>query len=331
MGQAQMKRIAVHALDGIEALTIEDAPLPEPEPGEVRLRVGAVGLGFVDGLLIAGKYQWKPPLPYVPGGEIAGVIDATGPGVAGWAVGQQVATWQMGGGLAEYCVVPASSLVGLPAGLDLETAAAVLLDYATADYALHVRGRLQPGETVFVLGANGGIGHAAMQLAKAAGATVIAGVSCNDRREAALRKGAGATVDLSSAAWRDELRAIVGAGAPDIVVDPLGGPFTEPAFRSLAKRGRHLVIGFAAQGIPSLPINLALLKNADLVGIDIRDFCAHDPQGFQERLRWLFGCIIRGEIAPPPVIQHSLTCAKDAFESLQQRGRLGKVVIAIPA
>ena len=324
-----MKRIAVHSLFGVDALAIEDAPRPEPGPGEVRLRVGAVGLGFVDGLLISGTYQWKPPLPYVPGGEIAGVIDATGPGVTCCVVGQRVATWQMGGGLAEYCVIPASTLVCLPAGLELETAAAVLLDYATADYALHVRGRLQAGETVLVLGANGGVGHAAMQLSKAAGGTVIAGVSCDDRRESALRTGAGATVDLSSPAWRDELRSITGSKLPDIVVDPLGGEFTEPAFRSLAKRGRHLIIGFAAQGIPRLPVNLALLKNADLVGIDIRDFCAQDPRAFAKRLEILFDRIVRGEVATPAVSRFSLRTAQDAFRSLQKRGRTSKLVISI--
>jgi NADPH2:quinone reductase len=325
-----MKRIAAHMLDGIEALAIEDAPVPEPGPGEVRLKVAAVGLGFVDGLVISGQYQWKPPLPYVPGGEIAGVIDAVGPGVADWGVGQRVATWQMGGGLAEFCLVPAGDLVCLPAGLEFETAAAVLLDYATADYALHVRGRLQPGETVLVLGANGGVGHAAMQLAKAEGATVIAGVSCDRRRELALRKGARATVDLSLPAWREELRTVTGGKAPDIVVDPLGGAFTEAAFRSLAKRGRHLVIGFAAQGIPSLPVNLALLKNADLIGIDIRDFCTQDQRLFIQRLLLLFDRIVRSEIDAPALSQNSLSSFEQAFRSLQQRGRTGKLIITVP-
>ena len=238
MGPCRLKRVAVHALDGIAALVHEEAPLPEPGPGEVRLKVGAAGLGFVDGLLIAGKYQWKPPLPFVPGGEIAGTVDAVGEGVAGWTRGQPVAAWLMGGGLAEFCVLPASSLVAVPESVATQAAAAVLLDYATADYALNLRGVLRAGETVFVLGANGGVGGAAMAIAKADGAKVVAGVSSPARRDAAMARGASATVDLSQANWREELRAVLAGGAPDIVVDPLGGDLTEPAFRSLAKGGR---------------------------------------------------------------------------------------------
>lgn len=324
-----MKRVAVHRLEGVDALVLEDVPAPEPAVGEVRLRVGAVGLGFVDELLIAGRYQWKPPLPYVPGGEIAGTIDAVGDGVAGWSAGQRVVAWRMGGGLAEYCTVPAGALVPVPDGLPLETAAAVVLDYATADYALNVRGRLQPDEAVFVLGANGGVGGAAMQIARANGATPVAGVSAGHRRDAAMARGAMATVDLSAPDWRDELRAVLKGKAPDVVVDPLGGPLTEPAFRSLAKRGRHLVIGFAAGGIPALPVNLALLKNADLLGVDIRDFAESEPDRFAERVKTLLERIARGELAPPPVCKHDFSASKDAFRSLQSRDRSGKPVIAM--
>ncbi|QCI95860.1 NADPH:quinone oxidoreductase family protein [Novosphingobium sp. EMRT-2] len=324
-----MKRVAVHRLDGIDALVLDEAPVPQPASGEVRLRVNAVGLGFVDGLLIAGQYQWKPPLPYVPGGEIAGTIDAVGEGVTGWSAGQRVVAWRMGGGLAEYCTVPTGALVAVPDRVPLETAAAVVLDYATADYALNVRGRLQPGETVFVLGANGGVGGAAMQIARANGAIPVAGVSAGHRRDAAMARGAMATVDLSAPGWRDELRAVLKGKAPDVVVDPLGGPLTEPAFRSLAKRGRHLVIGFAAGGIPALPVNLALLKNADLLGVDIRDFAESEPDRFAERVKTLLDRIARGELASPPVCKHDFAASKDAFRSLQRRDRSGKPVIAL--
>jgi NADPH:quinone reductase len=322
-----LKRVAVHALDGIAALEHEDCPVPDPGPGEVRLKVGAVGLGFVDGLLIAGMYQWKPPLPYVPGGEIAGVVDAIGPHEARWKIGQPVATWQMGGGLSEYCLVPSDALVPVPAGLPLDLAAASLLDYTTADYALNGRARLNQGELVLVLGANGGIGNAAIQIARQAGAVVIAGVSSDARREPAIRRGASMTVDLSSPEWRQELRTVTRSRAPDVVVDPLGGIFTEPAFRSLAKRGRHLVIGFAAQGISSLPVNLALLKNADLMGIDIRDVVENDGRLFTSRLEKILRDLSAGVIAPPLVCRYALSEAQIAFQSLRERNRYGKTLI----
>lgn len=322
-----MKRIAVHTLDGVGALVCEDAALPEPGPGEVRLKVGAVGLGFVDGLVIAGKYQWKPPLPFVPGGEIAGTVDAVGEGVAAWEPGQAVTAWLMGGGLSEYCVLPSKSLVAVPNGLAAETAAAVLLDYATADYALTLRGSLRAGETVFVLGANGGVGGAAMAIARADGARVVAGVSGPARRDAAVARGASATVDLSRADWREELRAVLAGGAPDVVVDPLGGDFTEPAFRSLGKAGRHLVIGFAAGRIPALPVNLALLKNAALVGVDVRHFAEQDNATFTARLARLLQRIAHGELQAPPIAPFPLARAPEAFAALAQRGRIGKVVV----
>ncbi|MFN3552249.1 MAG: NADPH:quinone oxidoreductase family protein [Novosphingobium meiothermophilum] len=323
-----MKRVVINALDGINALEIEEqAPLPEPGPGEVRLRVGAAGLGFVDGLLISGKYQWKPPLPFVPGGEIAGTVDAVGDGVASWMPGQKAAAWLMGGGLADYCVVPSASLVAVPEGLSAATAASVLLDYATADYALNVRGALRTGETVFVLGANGGVGGAAMAIAKAEGARVIAGVSGAERREPAMARGAHATVDLSQADWRAQLRTVLDGAAPDLVVDPLGGDYTEPAFRSLAKDGRHLVVGFAAGGIPALPVNLALLKNAALVGVDVRHFAEGDSANFRSRLSHLLRRCESGELPAPPIASYPLSRTKDAFLALSRRGRGGKLVV----
>jgi NADPH:quinone reductase len=212
--------------------------------------------------------------------------------------------------------------------VSLETAAASLLDYATVDYALHQRAHLQSGELVFILGANGGIGNAAIQLAQRAGATVVAGVSCDARREPAMEKGASMTVDLSSPGWLEELRVVTQSRAPDVVLDPLVGSFTEPAFRSLAKRGRYLVIGFAAQqGIGSLPVNLALLKNANLIGIDIRDLAETDWHAFATRVEMLLRDIQNGALAPPLICHFSLDQAEAAFESLLQGGRQGKPVI----
>lgn len=322
-----MKRVAVHALEGVGALVHENAQIPEPGPGQVRLKVAAVGLGYVDGLLIAGRYQWRPPLPYVPGGEIAGVIDGVGGGVEKWTVGQRVASWQMGGGLSEYCLVPADSLALIPEGLSFTSAAAALLDYSTVDYALNTRAHLQEDELVLVLGANGGIGNAAIQVARKAGAVVVAGVSCEARRAAAESKGVSMTVDLSSPAWRDELRSVTRGEAPDIVIDPLGGSFSEPAFRSLAKRGRYLVIGFAAQGIPSIPVNLALLKNADLIGIDIRDVAENSRAAFLESVENIFHELQQGTISPPQINEFQFAEACAAFRSLKSQKRNGKTLI----
>ena len=246
--------------------------VPEPGEGQVRLRVEAVALGFVDALTAAGQYQHKPPAPYVPGAEIVGIVDKLGPGVAGVSVGDRRASWQLlaGGGAAGFAVARAEALVPVPDMLAPSAAAALLLDHLTAWYALFDRGWLQPGETVLVLGAAGGIGAAAVQIAARAGARVIAAASSPEKRARALALGADMAVDYLAPSWREEVRRQLSGGAIDIVIDPVGGASFEPAFRSLAKGGRHLILGFAGGEIPQLPANLPLLKNGALIGVDAR-------------------------------------------------------------
>lgn len=318
-----MKQFALAELVGAASGRIVDTALPQPASGEVRVRVEAVGLGFVDDLIVSGRYQWKPQLPFVPGGEIVGTVEAVGEGVQGLTTGTRVAAWRMGGGLCEYCTLPAGYLVPVPAPLASADAAGMVLDYATADYALIGRGQLRKGDTVFVLGATGGVGGAAVRIARAVGAEVIAGVSKLSQGDKVLADGASAVVDCSAPDWRDQLR-----GHPlDLVFDPLGGAFTEPAFRSLGKLGRHLVVGFAAGGIPALPVNLPLLKSASLVGVDVRFFAESDPEGFRQRLALVFDQAARGSLRPPETLCFSLGEAAAAFAALTRRGRGGKVVV----
>ena len=251
-----MRKFVGSELGSLDAFALSEGEIPQPAQGEVRLKVDATALGFVDGLIAQGLYQIRPPLPYVPGGEIAGTVDATGPGVDAVEIGDRVVTWQLGGGLAEYVTVEARAVDKIPAGLDATTAAAMLVDYQTAHYALFERGQLRSGETVLVLGATGGVGSAAVQLAARAGAYVIAATSTERKREMARQLGAAATIDSRAPDLRAQLKAAAPRGSVDVIVDPVGGETFEAMFRSLAKEGRHLVIGFASGSIPSLPANL---------------------------------------------------------------------------
>jgi NADPH2:quinone reductase len=309
------------------AFSLADVPLPVPGPGEVRLQIRATALGFVDGLMVQGLYQIRPPLPYVPGGEIAGFIDAAGPEVAGSLIGRRVATWQLGGGLGEYVVVPANGADFIPDALPFETAAAMLVDYQTAYYALFHRAKLKAGETILVLGAAGAVSSAAVQLALQTGAYVIAAASTDEKRQVALDLGAHASVDYGLENWRDVLKSVAPGGAVDVVFDPVGGPAFEPAFRSLRKDGRHLVIGFTAGKIPCLPANLALLKSASLVGVDIRHFLASQPEVAQRNRSSLFELVATGKLKAPKLITYPLEQAAQAIDATMARAKTGKVVV----
>jgi len=265
-----MRQFVGSSLESLDAYALVEADIPIPSGSEVRIRIEATALGFVDGLIAQGRYQIRPKLPYVPGGEVAGTVDAIGPDVRGVSVGDRVVTWQFGGGLADYTVVDAGAVDRIPDGLSATTAAAMLVDYQTARYALFDRGQLRQGETVLVLGAAGRVGTAAIQLAARAGAFVIAAASTEPKREIARRLGAHATVDASAPDLRDQIRASAPKGAIDVILDTVGGATFEAMFRSLAKEGRHLVVGFAAGSIPSLPANLPLLKTGALIGVDYR-------------------------------------------------------------
>jgi NADPH2:quinone reductase len=322
-----MRKFVGSELGSLDAFALSEGEIPQPAQGEVRLKVEATALGFVDGLIALGRYQIRPPLPYVPGGEIAGTVDAIGPDVDAVVVGDRVVTWQLGGGLAEYVTVEARALDKIPAGLEATTAAAMLVDYQTAHYALFERGQLRSGETVLVLGATGGVGSAAVQLAARAEAYVIAAASTERKREMARQLGAAATIDSRAPDLRAQLKAAAPRGTVDVIMDPVGGETFEAMFRSLAKEGRHLVIGFASGSIPSLPANLALLKSASLVGVEIRHFLASQPVKAQEVRTALFERVASGTLRAPTVMTFPLERAAEALAATMQRDKAGKIVV----
>jgi NADPH2:quinone reductase len=326
-GEATMRSFVGTSYGPPESFVLTQQPTPEPADGQIRVRIEATALGYVDGLMMQGRYQIRPPLPYVPGGEIAGVVDAAGANVTTPAVGEPVVTWQLGGGLAEYVVVDAADVDRVPPELPLPIAAAMLVDYQTAHYALFDQGKVSAGDTVLMLGATGGVASAAVQMAARAGAYVIAAASTGDKRRAAVDLGAHAAIDYTRADWRDELKASAPGGAVDVVLDPVGGDSFQPAFRSLTKGGRYLVVGFAGGGIPSLPVNLALLKNASLVGVDIRYFLATRPEQARRVRKSLFSMVAAGYLKQPIIITFPLEQAREAVAATMQRGKQGKVVV----
>tara|TARA_A100001391_G_scaffold202225_1_gene191246 strand:+ start:6117 stop:7103 length:987 start_codon:yes stop_codon:yes gene_type:complete len=322
-----MQAFLISELGSPGASALGETALPVPRDEDVRIRVDATGLGFVDGLIIQGRYQIRPPVPYIPGCEIVGIVDAVGAAVNTFSIGDRVATWQMGGGLAEYALANADEIDSVPLDLPARDAAALLLDFQTAHYALFGRGSLQAGETVLVLGASGGVGLAAVQLAKNASARVIAAASTDAKRRTCMDFGAHAIIDSGN-----DLRAQLKELAPDgidVVVDTVGGTAFEPAFRSLAKNGRHLVIGFASGQIPSLAANLALLKSAALIGVDIRHFRNSQPQNAQQALAQIFNDAATGRIRPPVIQQFDLAHSADALAATTLRDKAGKIVVTV--
>lgn len=260
-----------------EAYALRDREVAEPGPGQIRVAIKAIGISYVDVLTAMGKYQVTPPLPFIPGSECAGIVEAVGEGVDRFQPGDAVMGSSFGGIFAEAGVFRASSFNKVPQGMSLEEAAVFPPSYLTALHALQDRGRLQPGETLLVLGAAGATGIAAIQVGKALGARVIASASQADKRELCLKAGADAAIDTRSATWRDDLKAANGGKPIDVVFDPVGGDMTDPAFRSLGYDGRHLVIGFTG-GISSLKTNLPLVKTASLIGVQLRVFGEQEPE-----------------------------------------------------
>ena len=315
---------------GPDALTWKDVPTPEPKAGEVRVAIRAASLNFPDLLIVQGKYQMKPALPFVPGSEYAGVIDSIGEGVTHLALGDAVAAFGGLGGFATHACVDAALVMPLPKGLAFEDAAAFICTYGTTHHALLDRAALKPGETVLVLGAAGGVGTAAIQIAKAAGARVIAAASTDEKCAFCRELGADASINYSSGALREELKALTDGKGPDVVYDPVGGDLTEPVFRSIAWRGRYLVIGFAQGGIPSLPLNLALLKGASVVGVFWGDFARREPKNNARALAELASWYAQGRIKP--VIDQTLpmSALPEAFARMGSRQVRGKLVLTNP-
>jgi NADPH2:quinone reductase len=314
-------------LSGPDALTWQESPTPQPGKGEVRIAIKAASLNFPDLLIVQGKYQMRPPLPFVPGAEFAGVVEAVGEGVKHLAVGTQVAGFAGTGGFGTHTVAPAAMLMPLPAAFTFEDAAAFLCTYGTTYHGLMDRAALKAGETVLVLGAAGGVGTAAIQIAKAAGAKVIAAASTDEKCALCKDLGADATINYTSQNLRDALKAITEGKGPDVVYDPVGGELTEQAFRSIAWRGRHLIIGFANGPIPALPLNLALLKGASVMGVFWGEFAKREPQNNAACLMQLAAWYMEGKIKP--VIEHKMPMSqlKEAFALMGSRQVRGKVVL----
>jgi NADPH2:quinone reductase len=312
---------------GVDALTWKELPTPAPAAGQVLLKIQAASLNFPDLLIVQNKYQMKPELPFVPGSEYAGVVEALGEGVTHLKVGQTVACLSGTGGFGTHTLAPAKLCMPLPAGFPAVDAAAFIMTYATSHHALVDRAALKAGETVLVLGAAGGVGTAAIQIAKAMGAKVIAAASTVEKCDLCKSLGADATINYSTENLRDALKTLTEGKGPDVIYDPVGGEFAEPAFRSIAWRGRYLVVGFAGGPIPALPLNLPLLKGASLVGVFWGDFARREPQANAAMMAELAQWYGQGKIKP--VIDRTMPMSdlKAAYAHMGSRGVKGKLVM----
>ena len=329
-----MRAVLSKAAGGPETLSVEDIMDPVPKAGEVVIEVKAIGINYPDTLIIEDRYQFKPERPFAPGGEVAGIVDAVGEGVKGVKRGDRVMAVPGWGGLVERLAVPASSLIPMPDGMDFETAAALTLTYATSYYALKDRAQLQPGETLLVLGAAGGVGAAAVELGKAMGARVVAAASTNEKVEFALELGAdngliyptGPMDKEAQKGLAGEFKLTTGRDGADVVYDAVGGDYAEPALRAMDWDGRYLVVGFPA-GIPSLPLNLTLLKSVSVVGVFWGASVARDPNGHAANMTDLVQFWRDGKIKPRISQTFPLERAQEAIKALGDRKAMGKIVV----
>jgi NADPH2:quinone reductase len=322
-----MKAIVCKQFGPPDALVYEELASPKAGPGEAVISMRAASLNFPDVLIIQNKYQFKPPLPFSPGSELAGVVKEVGAGVSAFKPGDRVIAFTTFGAFAEEVKTEASRLVPLPEGMDFVAGAAFLLTYGTTDHALRDRGALRAGETLLVLGAAGGVGLAAIDIGKALGARVIACASSEDKLAVCRSHGADATINYAAEDLRERIKALTDGKGVDVVYDAVGGPYSEPAFRSLAWRGRLLVVGFAAGEIPKLPLNLALLKGASVVGVFWGDFARREPKPFAESVRQLGQWYREGKLKPHVSQTFPLAKAADALNLMAARQVKGKVVL----
>ena len=322
-----MKAVLCKQYGPPESLVIEELASPQPGPGEVVVSVKAASVNFPDVLIIQNKYQFKPPLPFSPGSELSGVVKAVGTGVTNVRAGDRVMAFTTYGAFAEEVRTDANRLIPLPPDMDYATGAAFLLTYGTSDHALRDRGALKPGETLLVLGAAGGVGLAAIEIGKALGARVIACASTQDKLEVCREHGADEAIDYAKEDLRERVKALTDGRGIDVVYDAVGGPYTEPAFRSLAWRGRLLVVGFAAGDIPKLPLNLPLLKGAAVVGVFWGDFARREPAQFASSIQQLTRWYGEGRLKPHVSQTLPLEKAAEAIKLLASRQAKGKVVL----
>ena len=322
-----MKALLCREIGPIERLKVEDVPSPRPGPNEVVVEVKASSLNFPDALLVQGLYQVKPPLPFSPGMELAGIVKELGPGVRGAKTGDRVIASPGRGGFAQECLVPSDRLSPLPSGMDFETGSAFVLTYCTSLHGLQDCGHLQPGETLVVLGAAGGVGSSAIEVGKAMGAKVIAAASSEEKLAFCRELGADETIDYEKSDLRQRILDLTAGKGADVVYDPVGGAHTEAALRATAWRGRLLVIGFASGAIPQVKLNLALLKERSLVGVYWGDWTQRDPAGQRRNVEQLASWFGQGKIKPAVSERVSLEEAPAAMQRLLQRKVKGKVVV----
>jgi NADPH:quinone reductase len=322
-----MKALLCKAYGLPDSLVLEDQNLGPVGPGQVLINMKAAGVNFPDVLIIQNKYQFKPQLPFAPGSEMAGLVAEVGEGVKHVKVGDKVIAFVGHGAFAEQALVPAQVVVPMPPGMDFDTAAAFTLTYGTSYHGLKDRGELKAGETLLVLGAAGGVGLAAIEIGKALGARVIAAASSAEKLAVCKDHGADELINYSTEDLRERLKAITAGKGPDVIYDPVGGPYAELAFRSIAWRGRYLVIGFAHGEIPKLPFNLMLLKGASVVGVFWGDHTKREPKenfaGIQEMLGWMK----EGKIRPHISARYPLAQGAQALNDMMNRKVMGKVVI----
>lgn len=311
-----------------ESYALRDVPSRTLGPDEVRVRLKAAGISYVDVLTAAGQYQVKPPLPFIPGSEGAGVVAEVGPEVTGLAAGDAVVCSNWGGLFAEEIVLPRKALTPIPPGLDLAEAAVLPVSYSTAWHALVDRGQVRAGESVLVLGAGGATGYAAVQVARHLGAFVIASASSPEKRALALAGGADAAIDARAGDWREAVKAANGGRPVDVVFDPVGGEATDPAFRCLGWGGRHLVIGFPG-GIAALRTNLPLLKGASLVGVDIRQFGVFEPDKSAANRRKVFELAAAGVFKPAIARTYPLQDFAAAMDDAASGRSAGRIVLTM--
>ncbi|MDB5693530.1 MAG: NADPH:quinone oxidoreductase family protein [Alphaproteobacteria bacterium] len=331
-----MRALLSEAPGGPETLVLRELPDPEPGPGQLLVRVRAASINYPDVLIIEDKYQFRPPRPFAPGGEIAGIVEKAGEGVAGWSEGDRLIAMIGHGGLADKVLVDAARALPLPAERSFEDGSALILTYATSIHALLDRGRLKAGQTLLVLGAAGGVGLAAVELGKAFGARVVAAVSSDEKAAAATEAGADAAIVYPRGPFdKDGSKALarlfkdaVGPEGADVVYDPVGGDYAEPALRAIAWGGRYLVVGFPA-GIPRLPLNLTLLKSCDVCGVFWGAFAARDPRANAAHIETLFRLWREGKIAPKVSRTWTLEQGGDAIAHMASRQAIGKLVVTM--
>ena len=323
-----MKALVCNEFGPAENLSLEERPAPSPGKGEILVDIKAAGVNFPDILTVQGKYQFKPELPFVPGAEVAGIVTAVGEGVTSHKVGDKVISTLQIGGFSEQCVASEHGSFGMGETMSFEQAAGFAITYGTSYYALKQQAKIQPGETLLVLGAAGGVGIATIQIAKAMGAKVIAAASSEEKLDFACEAGADLRINYSEENLKDKVKELTGGKGADVIYDPVGGDFSEQAFRAIAWDGRFLVIGFASGPIPSIPLNLMLLKGASLVGVFWGAWAARFPMESRQNFDELIEMIDGGQFSPLVTEVYSLDDYKAAFASISERRAKGKVILS---